>query len=249
MRKDKHIWFRFYAELNDFLTADKKQVSFKYAFIGPLKVEEAILSMRVPLSEIDLILINSQPQTLDYFLNHNDYVSVYPVFECFDISPINKLRKEPLRRSTFILDVHLGKLAKFLRMAGLDTLYSDRFEDSEIIDISLETGRIILTRDRQLLHSKRINHGYFVRNIDPLKQFKEVLAKFNLGSQLKPMMRCLKCNNPLEPINKTKVLNRIKPAILNRFDTFYTCKQCNHIYWKGSHYERMTEFLASVRHS
>ncbi len=238
--------FRIYAELNDFLPKQKKQVSFEYSFAGPLKVHEAILSLHIPLSEVDLILVNGCSKGVDYWISNGDYISVYPVFESFNISSLNSLRPEPLRNSKFILDVHLGKLAKFLRMAGFDTLYSSTFKDAEIIDISVESGRIILTRDNGLLRSVKVKHGYYIRNIDPVKQFKEVVSKFDLGSQFKPMERCLKCNNLLEMAVKEELPGKIKPDILNRFSHFYTCRQCNHIYWHGSHYDRMKAFLKTI---
>ncbi|TLX72792.1 twitching motility protein PilT [Labilibacter sediminis] len=247
--KYKSIYFRFYAELNDFLPSDKKQKIFEFEFAGPLKVQEAILAMHIPLSEVDLVIINGQSKKFNYWLKDDDFISVYPVFESFDISSLNALRPHPLRETKFILDAHLGKLAKYLRMAGFNALYDPDFKDPQIIDISVDTKRIILTRDKALLRSVRIKHGYYVRNINPLKQFKEIICKFDLVSQFNPLNRCLVCNQLLKQIAKIDVETLVSPDIYNRFTHFYQCQQCHKIFWKGSHFDRMRQFIYEISKS
>ena len=114
--------FRFYEELNDFLSRDKHKKEFQYHFDGKPSVKDAIEAIGVPHTEVDLILVNGASVGFDYNLRHGDRVSVYPVFESFDITPVIRLRDKPLRNTAFILDVHLGKLANILRMLGFDTL-------------------------------------------------------------------------------------------------------------------------------
>jgi uncharacterized protein with PIN domain len=245
--KYKVAHFRFYAELNDFLPKAKKQVRFNYQFFGPLRIKEAILSLRIPLSEVDLILINGKSQNPHQLLNDGDYVSVYPVFETLDITSLTKLRPKPLRHSLFILDVHLGKLAKYLRMAGFDTLYNNEIEDAEIIDISIQTGRIILTRDKDLLRSAKVKHGYFVRSTIPKNQFKEVINKFDLTSQFSPLTRCLECNHLLTSAKTSDISSQVDDYLIQHFDAFFTCNNCEKIYWKGSHYKGMVNFINNLK--
>jgi len=185
--------FRFYEELNNFLSPSKKKTSFSYQFNGTPLIKDAIEAMGVPHTEVDLILVNGISVGFDYHLLHEDYVSIYPVFESLDISPIVHLRKKPLRKSTFILDVHLGKLAKSLRMLGFDLLYRNDYEDSEIIGISVKEKRIILTRDRGILKRKAVTHGYWIRSTRPGEQIQEVLSRFDLFSQIKPFHCCMIC--------------------------------------------------------
>ena len=97
--------FRFYAELNDLLPADRRQKTFSHHFGGRPSVKDAIESLGVPHVEVDLILVNGASVGFDHHLAHGDRVSVYPVFESLDISPIVCLRAEPLRRTAFVLDV------------------------------------------------------------------------------------------------------------------------------------------------
>jgi uncharacterized protein with PIN domain len=245
--KYKVAHFRFYAELNDFLPKSQKQVRFSYHFYGPLRVQEAILSMRIPLSEVDLILINGLSQKPQHLLKDGDYVSIYPVFETIDISCLTKLRPKPLRHTLFILDVHLGKLAKYLRMAGFDTHYNNQIEDAEIIDISIQTGRIILTRDKDLLRSAKVKHGYFVRSTSPRKQFIEIINKFDLTSQFSPLIRCLECNHLLTSVQPSKIKDQLDTYLIQHFNTFYSCEKCGRIYWKGSHYKRMVNYINHLK--
>lgn len=242
----KTVRLRFYAELNNFLPADLRQKAFDYSFPGPITVKEVIESMKIPLSEVDLILVNSKAVDFNYPVNDQDYISVYPLFEQFDITGISQLRKTPLRVSRFILDSHLGKLAKYLRMAGFDTLYENNYSDNEIRRIAVNEFRIILTRDRDLLSSRDVTHGYYVRTIHPEEQMTEIVAKFDLYSQFKPFTRCLICNTELTPADKNEVFQEVDEDTRHIFNEFYRCTNCSKTYWKGSHYKRMTEFLQSL---
>jgi sulfur carrier protein ThiS len=133
---EKKVWFRFYEELNDFLPKNRKKVRFQIECEQKQSVKDAIESLGIPHTEIDLILVNGQSVSFDYHILPDDNISVYPVFESLDISRVTRLRNKPLRIPSFILDVHLGKLAKYLRMTGFDTLYENRLDDNEIVEIA-----------------------------------------------------------------------------------------------------------------
>ena len=202
----KQATFRFYEELNDFLPLDKKKVDFVRPFSGNPSIKDIIEAIGVPHVEIDLILVNGNSVDFKYILQNNDRVSVYPAFETLGINNVTHLRAQPLRVSTFILDVHLGKLANYLRMLGFDTLYRNDNDDPEIIRISLEEHRIILTRDIGLLKVKSVTHAYFVREQHPKRQLEEVLKHFDLYKDINPFNRCIKCNGHLEPVEKEEIL-------------------------------------------
>ena len=178
--------FRFYEELNDFLAPDKKKRDFSYPFNGRPSIKDAIEAIGVPHTEVELILANGRSVGFDYPLKHGDRVSVYPVFESLDISPVVRVREKPLREPSFILDVHLGRLAKLLRMLGFDTRYRNDYRDIEIVDISIKERRIILTRDRGILKNRSVTHGYCLRSTEPIAQAREVLQRFDLFSQVTP---------------------------------------------------------------
>jgi uncharacterized protein len=239
----KTVRLRFYAELNNFLPQNERQTSFDYSFPGPITVKEVIESMKVPPAEVDLILVNGKPVDFDYHVNESDYISVYPVFEQFDISSVSQLRKIPLRITKFILDAHLGKLAKFLRMFGFDTLYKNDYPDETIRKIAGQESRIILTRDKDLLNHKDVTHGYYVRAVHPKDQLAEIIVKFDLYSQASPFTLCLNCNQPLINLEKEKIRAEVDSDTFRIFSEFYRCPECRKIYWKGSHYEHMKEFI------
>ena len=238
--------FRFYEELNDFLPAVSRKKSYPYRFSGSPSVKDAIEAIGIPHTEVDLILVNGDSVGFNYQLSENDRISVYPVFESLNISGIGKLRDKPLRNPAFILDVHLGKLAKYLRMTGFDTLYEKNYVDSEIVEISHKERRIILTRDIGILKHKTIRHGYWVRSQNPKEQFREVIKRFDLYDIIRPFHRCINCNGLISKIQKDQIVNQLEPNTRNYYHEFYRCGSCKKIYWKGSHYERMQKFILSL---
>lgn len=239
----KTAQFRFYEELNDYLPAARQKKTFDFSFEGTSSVKDAIESLGVPHIDIDLIVVNSESVGFDYKLKNGDRVAVYPVFEALDISEVIHLRKKPLRQTKFILDLHLGKLARLLRLLGFDTLYKNNYADCEIVRLAREKKRIILTRDRNILKYKDVTHGYWIRSQNPDKQLTEVIERFDLKRQIKPFSRCLVCNGLLKKVEKKKIVDRLKPRTRRYFDEFYRCRNCQKIYWKGSHYEKMQAYL------
>ena len=238
--------FRFYEELNDFLPPAKRKVEFPYAFAGSPSVKDAIEAIGVPHPEVDLILANGAPAGFDYHLRDGDRVSVYPVFESLDISGVTRLRPEPLREIRFILDGHLGRLAKYLRMLGFDTAYNHAITDHEIVRIGTEEHRIILTRDRGLLKHGSVTHGYLVRSSHPLEQAAEVIRRFDLAGRTCPFRRCMVCNGIIEEVSKESVRETLKPRTAVFYERFFRCRSCGQVYWRGSHFERMERIIRGL---
>jgi len=243
--------FRFYAELNDFLPRERRRIAFEREFSGRVAVKDMIESLGVPHPEIDLILVNGVSVDFGYLVRDGDSVSVYPVFESLDIQPVIRLRPEPLRVLRFLLDAHLGRLAAYLRLLGLDTAYRNDFTDAELARRSALEERILLTRDRGLLKRSEVTRGYCVRASAPREQAREVVERFDLRRAIVPFRRCLSCNGLLQPVEKQAVENLLPPGTRDRFDVFYRCSDCGKIYWPGSHYSRLqslvTDFLSPPR--
>jgi len=239
--------FRFYEELNDFLILPRKYCDFSVEFEQRNSIKDMIESLGIPHTEIDLILVNSKPVDFSYIVQDQDRISVYPVFESLDISPLVRLRPEPLRKIRFVMDTHLGKLAKYLRMLGFDTLYGNDWEDHVLAELSYRgDGRILLTRDIGLLKRKMITHGYFVRETSPRAQVREILCRFDLRGMITPFRRCVHCNGEISPVNKNDITDKVPAGVLRDFDEFVRCKDCQRIYWKGSHYDRMLNFIRAL---
>jgi uncharacterized protein len=146
----------------------------------------------------------------------------------------------------FILDVHLGKLAKSLRLFGFDAFYDTDFDDIDIIRFSLSDKRIILTRDKELLKSRDAAPGFRILSQKPDEQLTEVFRRFGLKSQVKPFTRCTECNSLLEDVPKEKIIHRLYPKTCEYYFSFKKCPGCDRIYWEGSHYERMRKYIDSV---
>jgi uncharacterized protein with PIN domain len=244
--KQRFAEFRFYEELNDFLPADKRKTSFRWSFSGTPSVKDLIQAVGVPHTAIDLVLVDGESVDFSHRLSGGERVAVYPEFERLDISPVVRLRPRPLRDTRFILDVHLGKLARYLRMLGFDTAYQRDRDNALLIDLSLREKRIILTRSLQLLKHNRVTHGYWLRHHEPRQQLREVLHALDLFGQMRPFTRCMDCNGRVDKVDKALIEGRIKPRFLQRFDTFSQCRECRKIYWQGSHYERMLDMIGKV---
>ena len=240
------IWIRFYAELNDFLPVEKRQVTIAHAVKERATVKHVIEALGVPHTEVDLILVNGESVDFSYLVQDGDRISVYPVFESFDISPLLRVRPLPLREPRFVLDGHLGKLAGHLRMLGFDTLYRNDAEDEVLAELSRGERRILLTRDRGLLKRSIVTHGYHVRETDPERQLAEVLRRFDLFGAIAPFRRCMRCNRVLEPVRKADVVDRLEPKTRLYYDEFAICRACDRVYWKGSHYRRMHGLIERV---
>jgi uncharacterized protein with PIN domain len=247
-REIRSAEFRFYEELNDFLPVEQRKVSFRWSFYGSPSVKDTIQAIGVPHTAIDLILVDGQSVDFSHRLRGGERVAVYPVFECLDISPLIRLRPRPLRCTRFILDVHLGKLARYLRMLGFDTAYERDQDDVTIIDLSLQQQRIILTRDLGILKQSRVTHGYWLRHDEPGQQLQEVLLALDLFSQLQPFTRCMDCNGRIHPVDKYVIQRQINPNTFQRFREFWQCQDCMKIYWRGSHYECMLRQVKELRH-
>ena len=176
--------FRFYAELNDLLPPERRFTEFAHDFLDVATVKDRIESFGVPHTEVDLILVNGQSVDFAYRVQDRDRISVYPVFEAFDIAGLTRLRPEPLRDTRFVLDGRLGRLAAYLRMLGFDALYQNHCAGERLAEIARDERRILLTRDVGLLKRASVTHGYYLRATQPRRQLAEVVERFDLGRRV-----------------------------------------------------------------
>ena len=237
---------RFFAELNDFLPADRKDKLFRCPFKGNPSVKHLIESLGVPHTEVGLIRVNNKPVGFTYLLQPGDQITVYPAFQELE-GPLGTTQSDLSQTDPcFLLDNHLGKLATYLRMLGFDVLYHNDYQDDDLVAVLNQDRRILLTRDRRLLMRKAVVFGYCVRNLDPESQLLEVSRRYNLPDKITPFRRCLRCNSSLQPIEKEAILHRLQPLTIRYYDEFHICPSCDQVYWKGSHYERMQQIIAQV---
>lgn len=236
----------FHAELKDFIAPIERNKVIVHDFNRKVTIKDVIESYNIPHTEIDLIVVNGVSVDFDYIVQNGDDVHVHPAYPTpgpIHLTPLLHLSPRISDQPRFVVDVNLGRLARYLRLLGLDCLYHNNFDDKTIAEISSKTQRIVLTRDRKLLQRKIIIYGYFVRAEMPKIQVKEVLTKFNLYPLLKPLTRCTYCNGKLIQTEKRTITHRLKPLTKKYYEKFLVCSNCDQVYWQGSHSSRVERLI------
>jgi len=248
------VHIRFYEELNFFLKKEQYKKTIQTEAAPGQTVKDLIESFRIPHVEVDLVLVNGESVDFSYQVREGDKISVYPVFENLDISPINHLRPEPLREPAFISDVHLGTLSRRLRILGFYTEYQNHADDDFLARRAVDRGLILLTRDRQLLMRKIVQRGMYVKNTQPFDQVREVVSRLDLYTKMKPFSRCVSCNGLLRPLNedmnsregiadRERFESQVPPGVREWCTIYRVCTECGKVYWKGSHLNRLNQLL------
>jgi len=234
----KTVTIRFYGSLNKLIPKNKEQW-----LTCPLRdsrsVKDVVESLGIPHTEIGRVLVDGGGVSSSRNLLPGEKVEIFPAF--IDVEEVIQGITPPSMPCKFILDVHLGTLAKYLRALGIDTLYDSSYEDEEIASISLRENRTILTRDRGILKRKEVVNGYLIRSQKTMIQLKEVFINF--PPEVKVFSRCMKCNGMLVSVSKAEILHTLAPLTRNYYNEFYRCSSCETIYWKGGHWERMNRSL------
>jgi len=227
-----HATFRFHEDLNGFLAPARRRAPFRVLCAEQATTKHMIEALGVPHTEAGRILVNGAAAGLARLIAEGDHIDVFPA-----------QAQDPAAAPRFIADAHLGGLAHQLRMAGFDTLYDNGFDDGHIEAVGAAEDRIILTRDRDLLKRRAVRAGCYVCALQPAAQFRELVVRFGLARHARPFTLCLHCNAPLHPIAAEAVAGRVPPAVWAEQKEYATCARCGRIYWKGSHWKRMSALL------
>ena len=238
--------FRYFGSLQKLLRFQYRPDPLLYHFEGHPGVKNAIETMGIPHTEVEALLVNHQSVGLDYQLQDHDLVDVYPLDTPVPLAAHQSLTSVTKMPIGFVADVHLGKLARRLRLLGFDCLYRNDFKDSEIIQISVDEERVILTRDLGILKHRQVCHGYLVRSGQIDEQVREVLVRYKLFDKINPWRRCVHCNGFLSEVKKDAVQHRLEPMTQTYYEVFHECADCEHLYWQGSHFEKMTRWIDDV---
>lgn len=238
---------RVYEELNDFIPRKFRKRSFSHTVFLPTTVKDIIQSLGIPHTEVDLILVNGHSVGFDFKPENGDHISVYPVFESLDIEPLTRLLKRPLRDPRFIADNPLRKCVRWLRLLGFDTKYVSDYSIPQIIDLSREESRIIITRNRQLLMPNKVPHGLCVHSDDPVRQTAEVIHRLQLDNKIVPYSRCMHCNGIIISVEKEKIQYLLKEKTAKFYSNFRQCEGCKKVYWRGSHGSKLDTTIERIR--
>lgn len=242
------VTLRFYGTLNDFLPQERRQAPFTIRFVGRRSVKDAIESVGVPHPEIQLIVVNGEPASFDLAIQDGDRVAALPMFYAIDLSDTPHARPIVPETIRFALDGHLAKLARRLRLFGLDAACPARADDDALAALASREARVLLTRDLQLLKRRTITYGYFVRETDAQRQLVEVLRRYG-PMPVAPFSRCLRCNGELHAVPKSTIETVLPPLTRRYYDDFQMCAACGRVYWRGSHWFRLQRAVDAAVHA
>jgi len=220
---------------------DRKQLVLSVSRRASIK--DVLEACGLPHTEIGRIIHRGAGIDFSFPVEDNQVFTVLPVTEPWDVAERSVLRPFPLKEIRFIVDVNVGRLARYLRMAGFDVLYDIRWSDEDIVDSLSVENRIVLTRDTGLLKRKKVEFGRYVRAEHPPQQLNEIIRLFGLERKLRLFSRCIVCNTLLEHVAKQDVLHRLEPLTRIYYDSFSICPSCSRVYWAGSHIDEMRRLL------
>jgi len=238
------IRIRFFGDLELLLDPASRGRDIQATFHGRRSVKDLIESYGVPHTEVAFITVDGTLVDFTRVLDEDEEVAVYPFSFQEAFAPSPPLNATRLEHVAFVCDVHLWKLARYLRFLGFDTTFDKRLDDPDLARVSREEKRVLLTRDRKLLMRNLVWNGQLIRSVDSLVQTEEVIRRFDLQSNILPFTRCGVCNFPLVPVRKGDleygaIERRIPEGIKNRHDHFSVCTGCSAVYWEGTHYKRL----------
>lgn len=246
------IKLRFYGNLNELINRKFSDTEFTRVLPEPTSVKDLIEGCGVPHTEADLILVDRLPADYNTLVKGGEFVSVYPNFGSLELPEKYKLQYSEVNHERFLVDVNLGKLSRYLRIAGFDAAYDNNAKDPQLINKMQRENRVLLTRDKKLLMHSVVKHGYLVRSAYPDEQLEEVFERFILFGKVDPYSRCIHCNTVLMGVSKETVINELEPLTKKYFNRFSQCPECKQIYWRGSHRQRLkpkVKKLLSIDHN
>lgn len=239
------VVLRVYGQLRDFADTDGDGL-ISVPIGAPRSVKDVVESVGVPHPEVGLLLVDGVSIDFGHLICGGERIAVYPPFLALDVGSASRVAPPP-PAPRFVCDVHLGRLTRRLRLLGFDTWYRTDTDDDELARIAVDQDRILLTRDRGLLMRRVITHGYCPRSDDADEQAAEVVRQFDLVQAIAPFTRCARCNGLLDDVDKAEVLHLLPPRTRVEHDHFAHCRNCAHVYWPGSHTEKIADFVASIR--
>ena len=223
--------------LQPFLRPTRRREEQELWTDGTSTAGHLLASLGVPRTEVGGLLLGGRGVDLAYRPGPGDRLTVLP---------LAWPQPAPTDPPRFLLDVHLGTLARRMRLLGLDTAYSCDAADEELVRASLAQERLLLTRDRGLLHRRALRWGAHVGPLRPEEQVREVLARF--APALQPWTRCLACNGPLADVTKAEVAERLEAGTRRTYERFRRCTSCGKVYWPGAHQDRLQQIVDAATH-
>lgn len=209
-------------------------------------VKDVIEALGPPHAVVGRLLVNGEERGFSVLLKPGDRVEVFPEHVPVDVTRPTPLKPAPLPGLRFLADANVGRLARMMRMLGLDTAYDRSLSDPELAELAQREKRIVVSKDRNLLKRSSICHAHLVRCDNPQDQLRNLAVHFGLTPPFAAFSRCIACNALLQPVNKQDVLHLLEPLTRIHYHVFRKCPECGRVFWQGSHFERMHELLRDL---
>ncbi|MEV4434914.1 Mut7-C RNAse domain-containing protein [Streptomyces sp. NPDC049585] len=223
------IHLTFAPGLQLFVAAERRRPRAPFVTDGVSTLGHVVESLGVPLTEVGRLLVDGRPVPVSHVPAADEHV---------EVEAVERPQEVPGAPLRFLLDVHLGTLARRLRLLGVDAAYeSEDIGDPALAALSAAEQRVLLSRDRGLLRRREIWAGGYVYSDRPDDQLKDVLSRF--GPPLAPWTRCMACNGPLQDADKDAVREHLEHGTRRTYDVFAQCVACGRVYWRGAHHARL----------
>jgi uncharacterized protein with PIN domain len=235
----------FFGDLVYFLKRSGTAPTIQRVLKERTSVKDVIEACGVPHPEIDFIIIDSEAAKFSRVLQNNTVIELYPVG--LTHAPLSSCPLQRRNITRFVADGHLGKLTRNLRLLGFDVISPTPSEDQQLLELMQQENRALLTRDRRLLMHAVVRDGFCPRSPYPDEQTVEVVRRFQLSNSISPFSRCLRCNGPLQGVEKADVMKDLEPLTRIYYERFRRCKECGKIYWRGSHFDKLSARIEGFR--
>lgn len=236
----------FYGDLVDLLPKNHRKSVVPYILDRRASIKDIIESLGIPHTEIGRIEKQGRQLSFRHIGEDGEILHLHPFTGSTPLTKATVLRPEPLQNVAFMYDSTVFKLGRNLRMAGLDAANAPEAPAADIGRLASSAGRILVSRNRELLKCRTVTFGQLIRSVHHRQQLREVFARFRPAGLLDPFSRCLACNAPLVKVDKEEIVHTLEPLTKLYYSSFKRCSGCGKIYWHGSHIARMEKILQSA---
>jgi len=241
------LYLNFHHDLQELLKKNQAGQIVKYALTRRASLKDIIESLGIPHTEVAQIFLKNKELDFCFIPVGGEEIDIFAFSDKRSAFSSTLLRPQPSSPLKFMVDVNVQKIARNLRLIGIDTTMVPDLHLVEIGEVAAREHRILITRNRELLKCNSVIHGNLVRSENHGIQLQEVLKRYRLKSQIRPFARCIACNGDLHSISKNAIFDRLEPLTQKYFNTFKLCNNCGKIYWQGSHHKQLCQFVDKVR--
>lgn len=240
------VYLNFHNDLQMLLSKRPEGNVLRYALARRASLKDIIESQGIPHTEIAQILLNNTELGFDFIPVGGENLDILTFSREISVFVSTLLRPKPIASLKFMVDINAGKLARNLRMIGLDTAMVPDIRLVDVGKLAAIQKRILITRNRELLKCNTVIHGQLLRSENHVKQLQETVERYNLKPHIKPFSRCITCNGDLKSVTKQVIDHKLEPLTRKYYNSFKQCLNCEKIYWQGSHHNKMGQLIAEV---